>query len=189
MSPPTFIGGQPLSDRTWLKVQPDKQYFIQEERLRFPVAGDMEPAMVPFALFKDLQKAVEIFERHRGWKLLDSVPARKQFPGGKPCCADIVSRKPGESLTIKFMPSEFQGDTDDAHNFDEVSDPNKRLYEENIIDWVAIMHFWVPAITVDMNAEKEYSRSLSLLSGFTPVDLLPSEAVPDITKRLNTDGS
>ncbi len=177
-----------MTDRSWLKVQPDKHYLIAEERLRFPVAADVEPAAVPFLLFADLKKSVEIFEKHRGWRLLDAVPARKEFPGGKPCCADIVTRKPGESLTIKFMPSDFQGDTDDAHNFNEVSDPNKRLYEENTIDWVAIMHFWVPAMTVDMSAEADYSCSLNLTPGFAPLDLLPSGAVPKITKRLNEHG-
>lgn len=174
-----------MGDRSWLKVQPDKTYLIAEERLRFPLAADVKPELVPFALFKDLRAAVEIFERHRDWHLLDAVPARKQFPGGKPCCAEIVGKKPGESLTIKFMPSDYQGDTDDAHNFNALSDPAKRLYEQNTIDWVAIMHFWVPAITVDMAAEAEYSRSLSVVRGFAPLELLPEAAVPEITKRLN----
>lgn len=177
-----------MADRNWLKVQPDKTYLIAEERLRFPVAADVEPNMVPFLLYKDLRKAVDIFEKHRGWKLLDAVPARKQFPGGKPCCADIMRKKRGESLTIRFMPSDFQGDTDDAHNFNEVSNPDKRLHEENIIDWVAIMHFWVPADFVDMSAEKDYSRALNKTQGFAPVDRLPAGAVAEIIKRFNADG-
>jgi hypothetical protein len=174
-----------VADRSWLKIQPDKHYLIAEERLRFPVAADLEPAMVPYALFSDLKKAVEIFEKHRGWRLLDAVPRRKEFPGGIPCCMDIMAKKAGESLTIKFMPSDFQGDTDDAHNFGETSDPNKRMFEENIIDWVAIMHFWVPGQVVDMGAEADYSKSLNRTDGFAPLDLLPKGAVPKITKRLN----
>lgn len=172
----------------WLKVQPDTTFFIAEERLRFPVAADVKPEEVPYAIFRDLKKSVEIFEKHRNWTLLDVVPARKRFAGGKPCCAEIMAKKRGEPLTIKFMPSDFQGDTDDAHNFNELSDPHKRLTVENIIDWVAIMHFWVPSISVDMDVERDYSRSLNARPGFAPLDKLPLGAIPKITKRLNSNG-
>ena len=155
-----------------LKVDPGKEYQISEERLRFPVQGDVPPNMVPFVILPDLRKAIDIFEKHRKWKLIDAVPQRKEFPGGKPCCADIMSKKPGESLTIVFEPSNFQGDTDDAHNFGEISNPEKRLLVENIIDWVAIMHFWVPTIGINMDAERDHRASLSYEQGFTPLEAL-----------------
>ena len=163
-----------------LKVDPGSDYQISEERLRFPVQGDVPPEMVPFAIFSDLKKAVDIFEKHRKWKLIDVVPTRKEFPGGKPCCAEIMGKKPGEQLTVKFMPSDFQGDTDDAHNFGEISNPSKRLFVENIIDWVAIMHFWVPTIAIDMDAERDHRRSLSYTEGFTPLEAL----VPELQQKL-----
>lgn len=166
-----------MAAKSWLKVQPDKQYLIAEERLRFAVPADIEPDRIPIALYLsgELPAAMEIFEKHRGWKFLDTVPKRKQFPGGKPCCAEIMGKKPGESLTIKFVQSGFQGDTDDAHNFNELSNPGKRLMEENIIDWVAIMHFWVPAIVIDNQAEEDYRKSLGLQQGFATLDSLPTQ--------------
>ena len=175
-----------MTDRSWLKVQPDKSYLIAEERLRFPVQGDVEPNLVPFVIFKDLQKAVDIFERHRGWKLMDVVPrkSRMQFPGGKPCCAEITSKKAGETLRVTFMPASFQGDTDDAHNFNELSNLDKRLYEENIIDWVAVMHFWVPAITVDNDGEAEYRKQTGLSQGFATLDQLPEGVAEYLQERF-----
>jgi hypothetical protein len=173
-----------VNNRSWLTVAKDKQYLIAEERLRFPVDGDVPPALVPFTIFKDLQKAVDIFEKHRGWKLLDAVPRRKQFPGGKPCCAEITKKKAGESLSVKFMPASFQGDTDDAHNFDELSNPDKRLYEENIIDWVAIMHFWVPAVMKDPDYDAEYRNYTNLNEGFATLDTLPTEVASYLRERF-----
>lgn len=175
-----------MTDRSWLKVQPDKQYLIAEERLRFAIPADIPPERVPMAVYLsgELPAAMEIFEKHRGWKFLDAVPKRKQFPGGKPCCAEIMSKKAGEPLTIRFVPSDFQGDTDDAHNFGELSDPDKRLNLENTIDWVAVMHFWVPAITVDEVAEQEYRNSLGLAEGFAPMDKLPDPVAEILKKRF-----
>lgn len=168
-----------MDNRSWLKIAPDKQYLIVEERLRFPVAADLEPTMVPFAVFKDLQKSIDILEKHRGWKLITTAPKRKQFPGGKPCCAAMATAPVGTTLNIKFMPSDLQGDTDDAHNFGELSDPNKRMFVENIVDWVAIMHFWVPGIVVNTDADKEYSQSLRPESGF-----IDNEALSKLRKQL-----
>lgn len=175
-----------MTDRSWLKVQPDKQYLIAEERLRFSLPADIPPDRVPVAvmLSGELPAAMEIFEKHRGWKALTTVPKRKQFPGGKPCCAEIMSRKVGEALTIKFMPSDYQGDTDDAHNFNELSNPGKRLEEDNLIDWVAIIHFWVPAITVDNQAEEDYRNSLGLEQGFAPLELLPGTVASYLESRF-----
>lgn len=173
-----------MNERPWLTVQKDKVYFIAEERLRFPVDGDVEPNMVPFVIYNDLKKAVEIFERHRGWKLLDACPARKLFPNNEPCCSEIVGKKPGESLTIRFEPSAFQGDTDDAHNFDELSNPEKRLYEENVIDWVAIMHFWVPADRFDPDQEADYRQSTDMSKGFATLDNLPDGLANYLMERF-----
>lgn len=175
-----------MTDRSWLKVQPDKQYLIAEERLRFSLPADIPPDRVPYAvmLSGELPAAMEIFEKHRGWRPLTTVPKRKQFPGGKPCCAEIMSRKVGETLTIKFMPSDYQGDTDDAHNFGELSNPGKRLEEDNLVDWVAIIHFWVPAITVDNQAEADYRNSLGLAQGFAPLELLPGTVASYLQERF-----
>lgn len=158
-----------------IKVAPDKSYLISEERLRFAVPADLEPWRVPIALMlsRELPKSIEIYEKHRGWKMLDVVPSRKEFPFGRPCCLDIIEKKPGETLGLKFFHAEFQGDTDDAHNFDEVSDPNKRLYEDGLIDWICLVHFWVPAVDINVSAHREASKSLGYREGFTPFQDLP----------------
>jgi len=175
---------------TSIKVAPDKTYLITEERLRFPVAADCPPAMVPFTVFSDLKKSIDILEKNRGWRLLDAAPPRKrmQFPGGKPCCADIMGKRTGESLTIKFMPSDFQGDTDDAHNFDELSNPAHRLRVENTIDWVAIMHFWEPALVIDKGVDEEFA-GLGLAEGFMPWNQMPDNFWPVLRKRFENNGN
>ncbi len=170
---------------TGINVAPDKTYLIAEERIRFPVPADVQPQMVPIYSFKTLEKSIDIFEKHRGWKMLDRVPARKQFPNGVACCDQMSRGKTGESLTIKFMPSDFQGDTDDAHNFDELSNPQHRLLVENTIDWVAIVHFWEPAIVINNDAEREFSQSLSLEDGFARWSDVPEDAWTAVKERLN----
>jgi hypothetical protein len=139
--------------------------------------------MIPIVILPDLRKAIDILEKHRGWRLLDAAPARRAFPGGKPCCADMVSKKVGEALTIKFMPSDFQGDTDDAHNFDELSDPTKRVEVENTIDWVAIMHFWEPALVLDTGNELDMQKA-GTAEGFMLWDQMPEGYWPALRKRF-----
>ena len=113
-----------------IKIAPDREFVISEERLRFAVPADIPPAEVPFHLYLSgvLQKSIETYTRFRGWKMLDVVPERKQFLRGISCCEQLRSGKIGEQITLKFMPSSFQGDTDDAHNFGELSNPDKRLH-------------------------------------------------------------
>lgn len=167
-----------------LKVAPDKTYLINEERIRFTAPADMDPRLVPMFAFKTIAQAKDIYEKHRGWRFLDAVPARREFPGGKPCCTDMVSKKVGEPLTIKFMPSDYQGDTDDAHNFGELSNKQHRITVENIIDWVAIMHFWEPAIVVNLDEEKENRLALSTDEGFATWDSMPTNAWTALKKRF-----
>lgn len=140
-----------------IRIQPDKEYSVVEERLRFPVPADLNSGQVPFYIARDLTKSIEILERHRDWHFMDRVPQRIKFCG-KPCCSEIALGLPGQPLPIRFAISDYQGDTDDAHNFAEMSDPNKRTYEDNIVDWVAICHFWQPVVVVEMEpifGEKE----------------------------------
>lgn len=172
-----------------VKVQPDKQYLISEERIRFSAPADIAPQLIPFHAFKTIEKSKDIFEKHRGWRFLDTVPSRKLFPGGKPCCTQILERKPGQPLTIKFMPSDYQGDTDDAHNFGELSNPEHRLTAENTIDWVAIMHFWVPAIVVNLDEQREYAQALNAEKGFMPWESMPTDGWSVLRKRFNRDNN
>ena len=178
-----------MTDRSWLKVAPDKQYLISENRLRFPVQGDVEPGMVPFVIAHDLRKAIDIYEKHRDWKLITTAPpkAKRKFPKGKPCCADFFGLKGGDRVMFRIMPATFQGDTDDAHNFDELSDPGKRLYQENIVDWVVISHWWVPAQQFDLDAEAEYSQSLGLADGFATKETM-AQGVIDFLKERKQNG-
>ena len=167
-----------------INVTPDKEYMITEKRLRFAVDAEVPPAMVPFTVVKQLARDIETFQKHRGWTFLDRVPARKQFPAGRACCEQMLAGKPGESLTIRFFPAEFQGDTDDAHNFSEMSDKTKRIQVDGKIDWIAVCHFWEPAVFVNREAEREYSRGLGEQSGFMKWDALPSDHWAVVRRRF-----
>lgn len=169
-----------------IRIQADKKYLIEECRIRFEAPADIPPNLVPLYAFKTIEWSKDRFERFKGWRFLDRVPARKAFAGGKPCCTQIVTRKPGESLTIKFMPSDFQGDTDDAHNFGTLSDKESRILIDNTIDWVAVMHFWVPAITVNQDEENEFRRSQTYAEGFAQWDALPTDAWTALREKFQT---
>lgn len=170
---------------TLLKVQPDHTWAIVEERIRFPVDVSVPPTMVPFVVAKDLQKAIDILEKHRGWRRLETVPTHRSFTG-KPCCTQLAG-KPGDTITLKFVPSDFQGDTDDAHNFGEVSDARHRQEEEGLIDWVAIVHFWQPTITINTEQIREETPGPS--EGFADWNSLPTDAWLAVRQRFERDRS
>jgi hypothetical protein len=122
-------------------------------------------------IFKDLQYAIEKMERLRHWKFLDTMPTHKRIK--KPCCTQIASAKAGQPLKLVFEPSIMQGDTDDAHNSGLAQDNGHRLHIDNKIDWVAICHFWAPAITI--NREQIAEESLREADGFVSPELLPKQ--------------
>lgn len=164
---------------TLLKVQPDKAWLITESRLRFEVDAMVEPKMVPLVVARDLQKSIEILERTRQWRVLERVPARKAF-GGDACCPRML-QPAGTPLNITFEPSVFQGDTDDAHNFDEIADPESRVLVDGKVDWVAVVHFWSPALFVNPAQEKE--ESFDAFEGFAKWDSMPEHYWPALRKR------
>ncbi|MFA7267058.1 MAG: hypothetical protein WC054_12170 [Candidatus Nanopelagicales bacterium] len=166
-----------------IRTVPDKEYLITEERIRFPVDATVPPNLVPFAVAGDLLKSIEILERHRGWHLLDRVPDRKRFPG-KACCK-LIDSKPGTALHPRFEVASFQGDTDDATNFQLLSNPDRRQFVDGLIDWVAILHFWEPAVFVIPDQLKEDSRALDKEEGFVSWDKMPSNAWSATRERFN----
>jgi hypothetical protein len=157
-----------------IRVQPDREWAIIEAQLRFSVAVDVPPDMVPIVVAPDLKRSIEILERRNGGRRLEQVPDRARFIGA-PCC-DQMMQPPGSIISLRFKPSLYQGDTDDAHNFDEISDPLKRTTEEGLIDWVAIVHIWEPTISVDLEKEKRDREALGPAQGFVTWDMLPKEA-------------
>lgn len=167
---------------TLLKVAPDKSFMITEARLRFPVDAHAPYGMIPLIVASDLKKSIENLEKFRGWHVLETVPSRKQFPANMACCEQML-KPSGTALKIRFMPSDFQGDPDDATNFNEVADDNHRLLVEAIVDWVAIVHFWEPAVHVNMEEVRDDSRSLAAGDGFMDWKSIPAHAWPELRKR------
>jgi|GEM_PF-2493297 len=167
-----------------LTVVPDKTYLITEERLRFSVDATVPPNAVPFIVAKDLQKSIDILERLRGWKRMETVPARTAFPLDKVCC-EQMRQKPGTTIGLRFLPSNAQGDLDDMTNFGLVSDENKRFYVDGLIDWVAVVHFWQPAVVINNDAEKEANEALyTPTEGFARWEDLPLNAWSAARKRF-----
>lgn len=166
---------------TALKVAPDKTWLLTEEHLRFAVDAMVPPRMVPLVVAADLRKGIEILERHRGWRRVETVPARQAF-AGKPCCEQMRA-KPGTVLTLIFRPSDFQGDTDDAHNNGTVSCGvgDNRLLDQGVIDWVAIVHFWEPAEHIDLDQVAEEMKAP--MPGHVDWDSVPMDLWPVLKQR------
>lgn len=160
-----------------IKIQPDKQYSIVESRLRIAVPADLPEKMVPFYTFKDFQKTVEILERTRDWRFMDRIPQRLQFTG-KPCCTQIALGLPGKPLQLRYEKSALQGDTDDIHNFDEHGDEHKRFYEEGLVDYVIIAHFWQPVLYFDKLQIEEEKAALNEETGFLSPENMPDRRTP-----------
>lgn len=160
---------------TLLKVAPDKVYMLAEERIRFPVSADVPPELVPLVVAGDLQKGIDNLERFKGWKRIEVVPSRQLWPENKVCC-ELMRQPPGSTITLRFKPSDFQGDPDDATNFKETSDNESRLAIEGIIDWVAIVHFWQPAIHINLDEEREEHQAMTPKNGFATWESMPPDA-------------
>ena len=140
------------------RVQPDREWFIVEEHLRFAVDATVPTNLVPIVIARDLRKSIDILEKHRGWKYLDTVPTHRKYLN--PCCDQIATGRAGTPLRMRFQPSPLQADTDDAHNFGGTYSPKgERLYVDGKIDWVAIMHFWQPGIVVTPAEDREMLSS------------------------------
>ena len=164
-----------------LKVQPDKVYLVAHEVIRLsPLDASVAPEMVPVLSALELKKSIDILQKHRGWSVLETVPRRKAFANGRVCCDQLI-QPPGSVIKLRFRPSDFQGDTDDAHNFGTMSDSG--LVEmRGLIDWVAILHFWEPAVFVNEAEKREAVASMK--DGFLPWSAIPAEAWPHLRKRF-----
>lgn len=169
---------------TLLKVQKDRLWFIQEERLRFPVDAGVSRELVPIVVFKDLQRSIDILEKLRGWRYIDTWPSHVRV--SSPCCPQVASARPGEAMKMRFEPSALQGDTDDVHNSGMATTGEDRLIRDYKVDWVAIMHFWVPGIIEDPDDIREYKASLTEKDGFVSPELLPKELLA-VSKRYKND--
>jgi len=166
---------------TLVKVQPDKVYTLTEYRLRFAVPADLPEDMVPVYVARDLQKSIENLERFRGCRYVHRIPDRLHFTSS-PCCARIALGLPGQEIPIRFEKSDYQGDTDDAHNFGLLSDPGGRIEQDGLIDWVAICHFWEPAVWIEKEDIEEF-QTFGENEGFVHPENMP-DRTPISQKNL-----
>lgn len=152
---------------TLITVEKDKEWRIQEFHLRFSLDASIPPERVPLEILPSLAKALPILQRTRQWELITTVPSGKVID---PCCLQIAMGKPGEALNVKIMPSPLQADSDDSGVIRHSSD---RLYVDNRIDWVVILHFWAPALWEDPDLEREKKTARNETTGFVSPELLP----------------
>ena len=145
---------------------------IDSTRLRFAVDAGVPKEMVPITILKDILQAISIMEKLRHYKHIDTMPTH--IPKiQKPCCTQIAKARPGQPIRVIIEPSALQGDTDDIHNSGEATNGEHRLHIDNKIDWVAIVHFWAPALTVNLDQLKEELPREA--QGFVSPELLPKE--------------
>lgn len=167
---------------TAITVAPDRQWLIQESRLRFAVDAGVTREMVPITILKDVLQAISIMEKLRHYKHIDTMPTH--IPKiQKPCCTQIATARPGQPIKVIIEPSALQGDTDDIHNSGEATYGEERLYIDNKIDWVAIVHFWAPALNVNLEQLKEELPRES--QGFVSPELLPKELLAASKRYAN----
>lgn len=133
---------------TLLKVVPDTVWMPQEVRQGFAVDADMPKELVPIAGFPTIKAAIELYERVLKWKFIKVVPRLKP-PAHLVCCDQIAKGRPGAELTIRFEVSPLQANPDDIGDMAIAVDDSKRLYVDNKIDWVAVLHFVKPALHIN----------------------------------------
>ncbi len=162
---------------TLVNVQPDKEYVIEEKRLRFTLDYDVPATGVD--TLKGLLREIAALQEARDWTFIPTIPRRTRFANG-PCCAAILLGKAGDVLAVDYSKSPLQADSDDAHNFGEVANlEGKRLYVEGKIDWIARCHFWVPALFI---RPEEVRESVASSLHANP-HLSPSAKVRELAKQ------
>lgn len=163
----------------WLEA--DKEYEITEVRLRFELDAGFDPGAVLLAVAGKIDEAIKFNERFRDYHIIARVPSRRQMKGKKPCCLQMA-QPPGTELKLVIKPSEFQGDTDDAHNFGELSDKQKRIAVDGKVDWVVVTHMWVPVIYVNKDKQKEEQAGNEF--GLATWAQIPGDYWPVARKKL-----
>lgn len=140
---------------TLVKVQPDKEYVIEEAFVRFTLDYDKSPKEAWKEVSNLLLRDIAFKQEFRDWTFIPTVPRRPRFANG-PCCSAFIVGKPGDVLAVDYEKSPLQADADDAHNSGDVADfEGKRLFTEGKIDWHARLHFWVPALFIDPDEIRE----------------------------------
>ena len=155
-----------------LKVAPDTVWLPQEVRESFSVAADMPKELVPIAAFPHIKAAIAQYQRVHKWQFIEKVP-RYRPPAHLACCALIARGLPGADIPLRFEVSPLQADPEDIATADmEAADDAKRLFVDNKIDWVAVLHFIRPAIHVNQN---ELIESLpGEMDGFRSPEAMPT---------------
>ena len=162
-------------------VEGDKEYDIAEVRLRFELDASYDPGAVLVAVAGQIDKAIQFQERLKDFHVISRVPSKRRMKGKKPCCLQMA-QPAGTELKLVIQPSEFQGDTDDAQNFGEMSDKAKRIHVDGKVDWVVITHMWVPMHYRNIDQEKEETAGNE--HGLATWDQIPAEYWPHIRKKL-----
>lgn len=164
-------------------MEADKEYDITEVRLRFELDAALPRELVVVAIMGEINKSIQLHEQYEDWKVISHVPSKARMKGKTPCCLQMA-QPAGTPLKLVIKPSEFQGDTDDAHNFGEMSDPTKRIYVDGKIDWVAITHFLVPCIFVNQDQVAEDRAAVGPEQGLARWEDIPADYWPSLRKRL-----
>lgn len=163
---------------TLVNVQPDKEYVISEQKLRFTLDYLLTPEAAQAETTKRLLLEFAVLQENRDWTFIPTIPRRKKFADG-PCCAAILLGKVGDVLAVEYEQSDLQADPDDAHNFGEVSAKDgKRLQRDGVIDWYARCHFWVPAVFIRPEEVRE-----SVGDFHVNPHLSPSAKVRELAKK------
>ena len=155
-----------------ITVEKDREWRIQEARLRFSLDASIPPERVPIEIFPDLMKTLANLQRARQWEVVTTVPSRKVL---NPCCTEIATGKPGQELKVRIMPSTLQADTDDLNAQGVIEHVSDRLYVDNRVDWIVTLHFWAPALWEDPDLEREKREARNESTGFVSPHLLPKE--------------
>lgn len=179
---------------TLLKVSPDTIWLPCEVRERFAAPADMldtkpgetqEQTFNRLAVFSVpvIKQAIYTYEKFRHWRFIDRVPSQKP-PARLACCKQILYGLPGTPLTARFEMSPVQGDSDDVHAATVAGigvNNALRLTQDNMIDWVVVLHFIEPAIWINQAKIKEETPGPA--QGFVRPEHLP-QPVQDGLKEL-----
>lgn len=174
-------------------MQPDTEYSLVECRLREPLDASLSlqfqsnPDVLLFALGPKLRKGIENLEKFRKYRIVEYVPGKKWFNGKAPCC-DAMRQPAGSPLKLRIEPAGFQGDTNDATNFDEESDPDKRLNVDGLMDWIVVAHFWTPVMSFNTQGYKEEKQAAET-EGFLSWNQMPEDIWPVLRKRFAQNGN
>lgn len=167
---PKPVATTPSFERSWLRIQPDKEYTVASVNVRCEIAADAPELLWPGLCEDQVQKAISDLERLGHWRYVERIPIQY---GWSPMQLDLDKMEGGNAVAEDVI----RGGS---------GLPIYTMRETMFVS--ALIHFVRPLEHVNMDEAREFSEQTGPKDGMVSLDemvramserSIPDEPVPD----------